>query len=61
MTITNAPTRQITTLVVAIADLKMIRIKIIFKRILEKHKTRFFLNELGHLTLDSTMFHSIGQ
>ena len=30
------------TLVVAIADLKMIRIKIIFKRILQKHKTRFF-------------------
>ena len=30
------------TLVVAIADLKMIWIKIIFKRILQRHKTRFF-------------------
>ena len=30
------------TLVVAIADLKTIRIKIIFKRILQKYKTRIF-------------------
>ena len=37
------------TLVVAIADLKMIRIKIIFKRILQKHKTRFFLKQTGPL------------
>ena len=35
------------TLVVAIADLKMIRIKIIFKRILQKHKTRFFKTNLA--------------
>ena len=36
------PLDQVNILVVAIADLKMIRIKINFKRILQKHKTRFF-------------------
>ena len=34
------------TLVVVIADLKMIRIKIIFKRILQKHKTSLFFLKL---------------
>ena len=37
----TAPDHDVDTLV-AIADMKMIRIKIIFKRILQKHKTRFF-------------------